>query len=973
MIPESYQLIKEETVAEVNGQTLLLEHRKTGAKLILVDCADTNRVFSIGFRTPPSDDTGVPHIMEHSVLCGSENYPVKDPFVELCKGSLNTYLNAMTYPEKTVYPVASTNETDFRNLMSVYLDAVFHPNIYRNELILKQEGWHYELSDREAPVTLNGVVYNEMRGAFSDPDSVLERYMKRQLFPDTAYAYESGGDPEHIPDLTYDDFIAFHKRYYHPSNAYIYLYGALDFEALLRFIDEAYLSDYDRIEPDSAIALQSAFDAPVTEEIRYGISESEDEDDNLFASAWVVNDYDDPVKTLAMEVLSYALLNAPGAPIKKALLDAGIGADIYGGSDTGYRQPVFSVISKGAARADFDRFTEIVDRTLTEVVENGIPEKTLRAAIHNIEFSLREGDYGRFPKGLAIGLQIYETWMNDGIDPLLYIKYNDVFDRLKACVGTDFYTDLVREKLIGNPHRALTIVSPEKGLTQKKDAALAAKLQAFKASLTEEGIDRLIRDTEALKAYQAEPSPEAELRKIPMLSIDDIEKHGSPFSNEERSFGDTPVVFHDIDTAGIVYFDVRFDMGAVPEADLQAAVLLKNLLGNLSTEHFDYQELNDEISLYTGGLGFDISTYQAVNDIGTVHESFYLRARALYEDIPDTLRLMAETALCTDFSDDKRILEVISEMRTEMRDNMTASGHSTALKRALSYGSVYAAEDDLLIGVGFYKYIEDIEAHYGERKAELKETFGRLVRLLFRKENMTLSLTAEEAGFEKAGAAWASFADRLSGESFEKAPRHIVPVKRNEGFMTSSQVQYVAMGGNFRAKGFSYTGAMRVLHTILGYDYLWTNLRVKGGAYGCFSLFTREGEMAFVSYRDPNLKETLAVYEGIPDYLRNISLDERNRTKYIIGTISGIDTPLTPSLQGRRSFGAYLQGLSYDMIEKERTEILNCSEADLRALAGTVEAVLADRALCVVGGEEKIRDNEAVFMELKELTGKDDE
>lgn len=973
MIPESYRLVSEEKIEEVGGAALILEHIKTGAKVLLIDNADTNRVFAVGFRTPPSDDTGVPHIMEHSVLCGSEKFPVKDPFVELCKGSLNTYLNAMTYPEKTVYPVASTNETDFKNLMSVYLDAVFCPNIYRTGLILKQEGWHYELDDREGDVTLNGVVYNEMRGAFSDPDSVLERHTKKVLFPDTAYAYESGGDPEAIPELTYEDFIAFHKRFYHPSNAYFYLYGALDFEERLRFMDEVYLSKYEKIDPESAIADQPAFLSPVHSEIRYGIAEGEDEDDNLFALNWVTNELKDPVKTLALEVLSYALLNAPGAPVKQALLDAGIGTDIYGGSDTGYRQPVFSVTAKGASYEEAGQFEAIIDETLRKVSERGIPEKTLRAGIHNIEFSLREGDYGRFPKGLAFGLQAYETWMHDELSPTLYLKYNETFKTLKTLVGTDFYTDLIREKLIENSHRAFIAVVPEKGLTQKKDAALRTKLADYKASLSSEEIEKLIDDTAKLKAYQTEPSPEEDLKKIPMLTIGDISKESASLANEELLIDGTKTVFHRIDTAGIAYLDVLFKMDAVPEEDLQAAELLKNVLGGLSTAHYSYQELNDEISLYTGGIGFDLNTYLAADDSETVHENFYIRARALYEDLPDTLRLMREIALDTDFSDDKRILEIISEIRTEMQDNMVSSGHSTAVKRVLSYSSAYAKEDDTLIGIEFYRYLEDLEKNFADKKAALSDTFRRLIKLLFRKENMMLSYTAEDKGIDAIREILHDFTDGLSDEKYDKAPRHILPEKKNEGFMTSSQVQYVAMGGNFRKAGFRYSGAMKVLKTIMGYDYLWTNLRVKGGAYGCMSLFTREGEMAFVTYRDPKLKETLEVYRGIPDYIRSITLDERNRTKYIIGTISGIDTPLTPSLQGRRSFGAYLQGLTLDMIEQERAEIIGCTEDDLRALAAPVEAVLSENAVCVVGGEGKIRENADIFKEMKQLTGNTNE
>ena len=970
--PETYELVKEQEIQELSARGFLLSHKKTGARIFLLECGDENKVYDIAFRTPPEDNSGIPHILEHSVLCGSERYPLKDPFVELAKGSMNTFLNALTYPEKTMYPVASVNTQDFKNLMSVYTDAVFCPNIRNTDLIFRQEGWHYELDPETDELTINGVVYNEMRGAFSDPDSVLERFTKRSLFPDTPYAFESGGLPDAIPTLTPERLRDYHRRYYHPSNAYIYLYGKMDYYERLDWLDREYLSHYDRIDPKSAFPEQPPFSEIRDVQSFYGISEGEDEQLAIFSYAKAVGGLMDPCALLAFDVLAYALLNAPGAPIRKALQHAGIGTDIYGGYDPSYRIPVFSVTARDAKKEDYERFFRIIDEELSKAAEKGISEKTLLAGINSIEFSVREADYGRFPKGLAYGFQAYDTWIHDDLSPMLHLTYNDSFRFLKEAVHTSYYTDLIRDRLLNNGHGVRILLEPKTDMAKAQDDVLAARLAELRVSLSEEEREKLIQEAAALRTRQETPDSEDAVRTLPVLQLSDIKREAEPLKNEEVSIAGIPGVLHRIHTAGISYIELLFDLKGISLEEFSVLPLLKNLYTEMDTAQYSYQDLNDEISLYTGGIGFDLLIVKKNMPDDSVHEMLAVRAKAVTDRTGELIRLIREIVLHTDFSDTERIHEIVAEIRTQLRDNMVSSGHATAMKRVLSYSSKEALEDEQISGVDFYHSLEDLDANFDERKTALVQQLESLRDRIFRKQQMLVSITAEEDGLKALEAALPELLSELPSEEAEPADRGLYPVKKNEGFMTSSSVQYVAMGGNFAQHGYRYSGAYRVLRTLLGYDYLWANLRERGGAYGCMSYFNRNGETAFMSYRDPNLKETLEVFRGIPGYLETLSLNRRDLDKYIIGTLSDMDAPSTPSVRGRRSLMAYLIGVTDTELQQDRDEVLSCTAEDLKALAAPLRAVLSDNNFTVVGSTEMIRSCEEIFGSIRMLTGEYD-
>ena len=964
----AYEIIREENLSDIRSAGYLLRHKKTGARVMLIENEDENKVFNIAFRTPPKNSTGVAHILEHSVLCGSREFPLKDPFVELVKGSLNTFLNAMTYPDKTCYPVASCNDQDFQNLMHVYLDAVFYPNIYKKEEIFRQEGWSYQLEDTEGPLKYNGVVYNEMKGAFSSPDEVLEREIMNSLFPDTPYGCESGGDPNHIPELSYEEFLQFHKTYYHPSNSYIYLYGNMDMAEKLEFIDEHYLSAFEKLEVDSALPLQPAFTERKELQLEYPVSESENEEGNAYlAYSTVVGDASDELTAMAFEVLDYALLSAPGAPLKQALLDAQIGMDVYGSYDDGILQPYFDIVAKGTDPDKKEKFVEIIRTTLEDIVKNGIDKKALKAGINYMEFRYREADFSAWPKGLMYGLDIFGSWLYSDEKAFSHVKLIPVFEKLKELSGERYFEELIQKYLLDNPHGSVITLVPSKGLAARREKALEEQLQAKLEKMTQEEKEILVEKTKALVEYQeAEEEPGSE-KCIPMLKREDIKKEAAGFTNEELNVDGSLFLYHEVPTNGISYLDLMFDLKNLDPEDVPYLGLLKSVLGFVDTAHFSYGELSNEINAETGGISCGVEVFDRADSTEEYKAMFSVRGKVMYPRIDVLFRMIREILNTSKLDDGKRLYEIIARVKSRAQANLVSAGHSTAVLRGASYSSPMAAFQDEMAGVGYYQFIEKLEKEFDIRKEELVKKLNVLMTKILRPELLCVSYTGERESLDTVMKQVKALKDTLRTEAVETSSKPMSCEKKNEGFTTSGQVQYVARTGNFRKKGYEYTGALDILKVALSYDYLWMNLRVKGGAYGCMSGFKRSGESYFVSYRDPHLKRTLDVYEGIPEYVRTFQADEREMTKYIIGTISGKDVPRTPQMQGSISKTAYFCGITEEMMQKERDQILNAAVEDIRNLAPLVEAILSDDAVCVVGSETAIEKEREIFKEIKSL------
>lgn len=966
----AYEVLKEEELQDIHSKGWLLRHKKTGARVMLIENSDENKVFNIAFRTPPKNSTGVAHILEHSVLCGSREFPLKDPFVELVKGSLNTFLNAMTYPDKTCYPVASCNDRDFQNLMHVYLDAVFYPNIYKKEEIFRQEGWNYHLEKKEGPLKYNGVVYNEMKGAFSSPDDVLEREIMNSLFPDTTYGCESGGDPVNIPDLSYEEFLDFHRQYYHPSNSFIYLYGNMDMEEKLEFLDSHYLSAFDSLVIDSEIRDQEAFAQVKDIQKSYPVSEDEGEEDNTYLSYnMVVGEAADINLSLAFEVLDYALLSAPGAPLKQALLDAKIGKDIYGSFEDGIKQTYFSIVAKGANLNRKEEFIKVIRDTLTKIAEDGIDKKAVIAGINYYEFRFREADFSSYPKGLMYGLDILSSWLYDDTKPFCEVQLLEGFEFLKKALEEGYFEELIRKYLLGNTHGAILSLVPEKGLAAKRDKELEEKLENYRKSLSDEELTRMVENTKALEAYQeAEEAPEA-LTCIPMLSREDIKKEITGLTNEEHHVEDSLFLYHDVCTNGIGYADLLFEIHDFDVDTVHYLGLLKSVLGAVDTENYTYGELFNEVNARTGGIAYGIEVFDDAQDTDAFRAMFAVRGKALYPEMDFMFSMIREVLTTSKLDDTKRLYEIIARVRSRTQASLASAGHSTAVLRGASYASPMAAFQDEMAGIGYYQFIEKLEKDFDSCKDEIVKNLRKVMEEVLRPENFCVSYTGERESLDVVKAQAAGIKKVLFNGQKPESVKQAPCIKKNEAFKTSGQVQYVAQNGNFRKKGLEYTGALEILKVILSYDYLWINLRVKGGAYGCMSGFKRNGESFLVSYRDPHLKRTLEVYQGVPDYIRAFEADEREMTKYIIGTISNKDVPRTPQMQGSISKTAYFSNVTEDMLQKERNQILGAQKEDIQKLAALVEAVLSDDQICVVGSETAIEKAEDVFMEVKPLIG----
>lgn len=965
-IYHGFRLLQATPVKEAAATAYRFFHEKSGARLLFMQSDDDNKVFSIAFRTPPTDDTGVAHIVEHSTLCGSRKFPLKEPFVELVKGSLNTFLNAMTYPDKTIYPVASRNDKDFHNLMDVYLDAVFYPVMYNTPEVLMQEGWHYEIETPADDLTYSGVVYNEMKGALSSPDDLLESKIMASLFPNTTYGFESGGNPESIPQLTQAMFIDFHKRYYHPSNSYIYLYGDMDIEAKLEFLDAQYLSAFDRIEVPSVIEYQQLFAAPKTLSAQYPVGADESLTAKTFLSLnAVVGRANDPERMLALEILEHALLRTQAGPLKKALTEAKLGKDVTSSFEDGILQPFFSIIINGAEAEKAAEFQTLVRKTLEELIAKGIERELLEASINLLEFKLREADFGQYPKGLIYNLKLMNSWLYDG-DPTMYLYYEALVEKMKAGLKTDYFERILKESFIDNSHQTLVVLEPSQTMAAEKEAVLKAALAEKKAAMSPAELEQIIAVTAELKRRQEMLDTPEVLATIPLLKLTDIKQQAEELPCEKKWLEDIKVLHAPLVTNDIAYINLYFDASAVSSEQLPYAFLLTELLGKVSTERYSYAELANQINLHTGGIGYDLLAYTKDRDPDALLPKFKVKIKTLVKKLPTASSLLTEILLGSRFDDEQRVHDLIDQCRSSLEMYLLRSGHQIAASRLASYfsaGGHYNEQGALT----FYEFIKDFSDHFSERYRELPAKFAALQPLLFNRNGALLSVTTEAENYQAFADSFAALAAQLEQKQYPAAPYLFAETKKNEGFMTSSQVQYVSKGANFVKLGYDFSGSMRVAETILRYDYLWTRIRVQGGAYGAFAQFKRNGNMMLGSYRDPNLAETIAVFDETAAYLADFSVSDREMDKYIIGTMSAVDAPLTAQMKGEAAAECYIRDISQADRQQIRDEILATRQHDIVSLATLVAACIEQNYICALGGEGKIRENSTIFGELKSI------
>ncbi|MEG0774025.1 insulinase family protein [Clostridium sp.] len=962
-----FKLNNTEYVEEINSNAKVFYHEKSGARLLYLENDDDNKVFSIGFRTPPQDSTGVAHILEHSVLCGSRKFPTKEPFVELIKGSLNTFLNAMTYGDKTIYPLASKNEKDFFNLMDVYLDAVFYPNIYSQPEILMQEGWHYELENKEDDLKYKGVVYNEMKGAFSSPEGVLMRKVQETLFPDNTYGYESGGDPEFIPDLSHEEFLGFHTKYYHPSNSYIFLYGNLDLYKSLAFINDNYLRNFDVKEIDSSINLQKPFDEMKEIIEEYSISnEDSDKEKTFLALNLATGRGTDPEIHLAMETIEYLLLETQGAPLKKALLDAGIGKDVFGSLDSGILQPIFSIIAKNTEENKKEDFKKVIFDTLKDLVNNGIDKKLIEACINITEFKLREADLQGFPKGLFYYITAMDSWLYDKC-PLIHLKYNAMLEQMKTALNSNYFEELIEKYILNNTHSSLLILKPKKGLADEKEKALAEKLRKYKEGLSEEGIENIIKETKSLMERQNTPDSKEALETIPVLSLEDIDKKVEVLDIEEHKENEIKILHHKTFTSKIAYISFMFNTNCVKEEDIPYISLLSNLLGKVETKNHSYIDLSNEVLINTGGIYFKSEVYGDDKELLNYHPFLEAHCKAVVDKVPKALELVGEIIKNTVFSDKKRIKEIIQMLKSRIEGRLIERGHQVATVRLASYFTPASLYLEHTSGYEYYKFLKNIEENFDENIDKVVCKLYDVMKVIFNKDNIIATVTGEEEEYNILKDNLQLILDSVENNVVHKQSYSFSESQKNEGLLTPSNVQYVAKGYNFRKLGYEYTGKLLVLKTIISLDYLWNKVRVQGGAYGGFATLVRSGNLVFVSYRDPNLVETLEAYNKAVDYVAIFEADEREMIKYIIGTISELDSPLTPSMKGEKAVSMYIRGISKEDRQREREQVLATTVNDIKSFEDLLKHVMDKNFFAVLGNDAKIKDNKELFNNLESV------
>ncbi len=966
---KNYTITETEFLSDISTTAYTLVHDKTGARVVLLENDDDNKSFVIGFKTPQDNSTGVPHILEHSVLCGSEKYPVKDAMTEVGKGSLNTYMNAFTYPDRTLYPVASCNDKDFQNLMGVYLDAVFFPRVHKEKKIFMQEGWHYEMEDESSPITINGVVYNEMKGVYSSPESALSSYVLFSLFPDTQYGVESGGDPSCIPELQYDDFCNFHKKLYHPSNSRIFLYGDMNFEEKLEYIDREYLSKFERIVPDSEVKIQKAFEAPLRIEKTYSILESDEEKDSTFLTYNVVcSDYEDVKTTEAMNAINYALCSVPGAKLKEALIDAGIGKDVYSEMVNDTCQKVFSIVAQDANPEDEARFVEIIEDTIKDIIENGFDKKTLLAAITSSEFSYREADFGYYPKGIAYGQMTFEKWLYTDKDIFTNLKQNEVYGELRKGIEEGLFEKVLKERVLDNPHKTILVMKPEKGLLKKQDSNLAKKLDDLKSSLSKEEIKDIISSTKELKEYQETPNSEEALATIPTLSIRDIKKEYNKCEYSERNLEGIREIYTEIPSNGITYFNLCFNADRLPLRLIPTLSVLKTLLGYLNTKNFTYGDFINETNIKSGGINVSTPIYKYKDDTDKYTYNLEVRSKALSPFVKDAFSLIEELLFESKLEDKKRIKENLEQSRVRIQGFMLQSGHAVAVGRAKASFSGGNALQEMLTGMGQFRYIESILADFDNKFEDLVKDMKEVLSILIRREGLEINVGCEKKNIDDFEREAKAFINKLNAEKTGLPVEHVSATKGNEAFSSSSQVQYVALCGNFnKAAGLEYKGSLQVLRTLLNTEYLWTQVRLQGGAYGCFCSIGQSGDALFASYRDPKLKETLEVYKNTDKFIENYSGDEEDVERYIISTIGDYDSPLTPSMKVSRSYNFYKSGLTNEDKQKERDEILGTTPKEIRSLSNYITAITSSNYISCVGSDELLKKEGDVFDEVNPL------
>jgi Zn-dependent M16 (insulinase) family peptidase len=953
-----FRLIETRFVKEANAECLFYEHLKSGARLLKIAADDPNKTFCIAFKTFPESDNGAPHIMEHSLLNGSLNFPVKSPFDVLIKGSLHTFLNALTSKDVTMYPVASMNQKDYFNLMHVYLDAVFNPMIYKDPRILKQEGWHHELENPDGPVVYKGVVYNEMKGSFSNPVRELWYQVFKILFPDNAYGFESGGYPATIPSLTQEDFIAFHKRYYHPENSYIFLYGDGDLDKELEFIDKKYLSTFERANNPVTISEQKPFATLKKVTGFYPFMDGTSIENQSFLSLnYVAGSGIDKTLTMALDLLCEVLVNQESAPVRLALQKEGIGEDVSASSNN-FQQNVVQILVQSANPQDIEKFYEIVKTTLKEIVEKGLDKKDVEGVLNRMEFQLREGNDAQ--KGFTYINQSFPAFMFAN-DPFIGLEYEKPLAEMKKALTGNYLESLIPLYFINNPHSLLLTLEPRPGLDTEKNKEVESGLKDYKSGLDNSALNLLVKETEELIAWQKREDSRAALETIPMLDLKDIDPVAAWHTFEETRVNGTTLLFHEEFTNDVVYINLFFDARTIPADMIPYTSLLSTIIGLMDTKNYSYGALNQALNIYTGGVFTSLSTFLENHDDLEMIPKFKVSSKALNSKSDKLFELAGEILRNTIYTDTERLKTLLSRHHSQLDAAIKRSGNRYTSIRLGSYYSNQGMFREKTEGLDYYWFISDLNKNFDTKADQIKAKLEQAASLLFTKENLVVATTCSQKDLEGFTKGLEDFISSLPSGKATYNQWNFNPGKKNEGIETASEVQYVMEGYDFKKLGYTWNGKMRVLSQILSTDWLQTRIRVIGGAYGGYSSVSPDGSFTFNSYRDPNLRETLKNYRSTVDYLKNFEADQKSMTRYIIGTIARIDQPMTPSQKGSQAASAYFTRRKQEDVQQDRNDILSTTADDIRGFSKMINDILDQKVICVYGNSEKINQEKDLF------------
>jgi Zn-dependent M16 (insulinase) family peptidase len=960
---KSFNLIEEKNVPELNSTARLYVHKRTGARLLSIINDDENKVFGINFRTTPKDATGVAHILEHSVLNGSEKYPVKEPFVELLKGSLATFVNAFTFPDKTCYPVASQNLQDFYNLIDVYMDAVLHPLL--SEQTFMQEGWHYEIDDPDKPLTYKGVVFNEMKGAYSSPDGVLETRIIQSLFPNHMYAVDSGGDPRHIPDLTYENFKAFHETYYHPSNSFIYFYGDDDPEQRLKLMDE-YLKPYKKQKVDSVIPAVDPFKRAKKVEFPYDAGDDENiEKKNYLTVNWVLPATTDPILNLSLRILGYILIGTPASPLKKALLDSGLGEDLAGvGLETEIRHIIFSTGLKGTRSRSANKIEKLIIGTLEALVRDGIDPDMVAAALNTTEFRLRENNTGSYPRGIALMRRVLTTWIYEDEDVFKLLGFESALNEIKAKLGTDarYFEKLIQTHLLDNLHRTTLRLTPDPELGRSFEEEKKTRLAAVRESMKKSEIAQLVKEAKKLKDRQETPDSAEALATLPFLKLKDLEKQNKTIPIEVIQVQDTTVLYHDLFTNGIVYIDLAFDLHTLPAELLPLTEIFARSLLEVGTKDYDYVKLSQRIGKSTGGIYTNAASTTAHGSREVVSRLF-VRGKATIGQAGELLAILKEILLNTNFDNRERLKQMVLEEKSGLESSLVPSGHVYANSRVRAQFGGSSWVNEQMSGISYLfalrELANDIDKKWPQVLGKLEDMRERLVN----SKTLVCNVTLDAERWNTMKPHFENFIFAIPEKDVNPSAFKVEPKVEKEGLTIPAQVNYVGKAANLYDLGYEYDGSANVINGYLRTTYLWEKIRVQGGAYGAFNVFdSNSGVFSFLSYRDPNLDATLKNFDGAAGFLKNLdakSLNENELTKAIIGAIGDLDAYQLPDAKGYTSMMRYLTGRTDEVRQKERDEILSTNGEDFIAFGEILEKAAKSKAVAVLGSQSAIKSAKA--------------